>query len=64
MFTSYISSMIDVHCLSSSAPFTPEDFLNLLIPNFWAFLIQLLALIVLITAIIFFAYKPDRKSVV
>lgn len=47
----------------SSAPFSPDDFLNLLVPNFWTFLIQLLALIVLIIAVIFLAYKPIKKVI-
>lgn len=62
MLISFASSFADVHCLGD-APFTPEDFLNLLIPNFWTFLIQLLALIVLILAIIFLAYKPIKKVI-
>lgn len=42
-----------------------EDFKNniidALVPNFWAFLTQLLALIVLIVLVSVFAYKPIRK---
>lgn len=40
---------------------TAQEFIEKLIPNFWSFLVQLLALIVLIIAIIFFAYKPVKK---
>lgn len=46
---------------SSSSPFSPDDFLSKLIPNFWSFLVQLLALIVLIIAAIFLAYRPVKK---
>lgn len=47
----------------SDTPFTAEDFLRKIIPNFWSFLIQLLALVVLIVAVYFLAYKPVRKLV-
>lgn len=40
---------------------TTQEFIDKLIPNFWSFLVQLLALIVLIIAVIFFAYKPVKK---
>ena len=40
---------------------TAQEFIDKLIPNFWSFLIQLLALVVLIIATIFLAYKPVKK---
>lgn len=45
----------------SSSPFSPEDFLNKLFPNFWSFLINFIALIVLFLCVYFLAYKPIRK---
>lgn len=47
----------------TSAPFTPEDFLNKLFPNFWSWLINFLALIVLFVVVYFIAYKPIRNYV-
>jgi F-type H+-transporting ATPase subunit b len=47
----------------SDAPFTAQDFLDKLFPNFWSFLIQFLALIVLFVAVYFIAYKPLSKLV-
>lgn len=47
----------------NDTPFTPEDFLNKLIPNFWSLLINLLALIVFFVALYFIAYKPLRRLV-
>lgn len=44
-----------------SDPFTPEDFLNKLIPNFWSFIINLLALIVTFVILYFVAYKPVKR---
>ncbi len=44
-----------------NAPFSQEDFLNKLFPNFWSFLINFLALIVLFLALYFIAYKPVKK---
>ena len=38
-----------------------EDFISKLVPNFWSFLVQLLALVILIIAVIFLAYKPVKK---
>jgi len=46
-----------------AAPFSSEDFLNKLFPNFWSFLINLGALIVLFLVIFFLAYKPVKKFV-
>jgi F-type H+-transporting ATPase subunit b len=48
---------------SGNAPFTAGDFLDKLIPNFWSFLINFLALIVLFVALYFIAYKPIKKYV-
>lgn len=42
-------------------PFTAEDFINKLFPNFWSFLINFLALIVLFVLLYFIAYKPVKK---
>jgi len=46
---------------STSVPFTADDFLNKLFPNFWSFLINFLAMIVLFVAVYFLAYKPVKK---
>lgn len=45
------------------APFTADDFLAKLIPNFWSFLINFVAMIVLFIAVYFIAYKPLKKYV-
>lgn len=47
----------------NSTPFSPEDFLNKLIPNFWSLLINLLALIVFFVVLYFIAYKPVKKLI-
>ena len=46
--------------LSDSAIGKPEssDFIDKVIPNFWAFLVQLIAFIFMILIVIKFAYKP------
>ncbi len=49
--------------LDDAAPFSPEDFINKLFPNFWSWLINFLALIVLFVIVYFLAYKPIRKYV-
>ena len=46
-----------------AAPFTADDFLAKLIPNFWSFLINFVAMIVLFIAVYFIAYKPLKKYV-
>lgn len=46
---------------STNVPFTAKDFLDKLFPNFWSFLINFLALIVLFVAVYFLAYKPVKK---
>jgi F-type H+-transporting ATPase subunit b len=46
---------------STNVPFTAKDFLDKLFPNFWSFLINFLALIVLFIAVYFLAYKPVKK---
>ncbi len=38
-----------------------EDFISKVIPNFWAFLVQLIAFIIMILIVIKFAYKPIAK---
>ncbi len=48
---------------TSSPPFTGEDFLRKLFPNFWSFLINFLALGVLFLCVFFLAYKPIKKFV-
>lgn len=40
---------------------SPEEFMQKIIPNLWAFLIQLLALLIMIIIFFIFAYKPVRK---
>ena len=40
-----------------------EDFIAKLIPNWISFVVQLAALLVLIAAVIFFAYKPVKKII-
>lgn len=47
--------------LEGNKPFSQEDFLNKLFPNFWSFLINFLALIVLFVVLYFIAYKPVKK---
>lgn len=42
---------------------TPEEFLEKIIPNVWAFGIQLAALIVMIIVFFIFGYKPVRKII-
>lgn len=46
---------------SSLAENFQESIIDALVPNFWAFLTQFLALIVLIVLVSIFAYKPIRK---
>jgi F-type H+-transporting ATPase subunit b len=53
--------ILDASSDGASAPFSPEDFLNKLFPNFWSWLINFLALIVLFVAVYFIAYKPLKK---
>ncbi len=38
-----------------------ETFLEKLIPNFWSFLVEFLALVVLIVVVFFIAYKPVKR---
>ena len=40
-----------------------EDFISKMIPNFWSFLVQLLALIVMVIVVFFVAYKPVKKMI-
>lgn len=51
--------------LSSSYPSLPdgESFLEKIIPNIWAFLVQFLALVVLIILFFVLAYKPVRNII-
>ncbi len=50
---------------SSDYPSLPdgETFLEKIIPNLWAFIIQLLSLIVLIVLFFIFAYKPIKRII-
>ncbi len=41
----------------------PNDIIHKLIPNFWGFLVQLLAFIILAILVIKFAYKPVNKYI-
>lgn len=41
----------------------PDDIIHKLVPNFWAFLVQLLAFIVLAIIVIKFAYKPVNNYI-
>lgn len=45
----------------SSIPIKQEDFISKIIPNFWSFLTQFLALVVLLVVVVFVAYKPVKK---
>ncbi len=50
---------------SSSADYpslpSGDSFMNKIIPNLWAFLVQLLAFIILLVVVFVFAYKPVKK---
>ena len=50
-------------CSGEDLGLTSETFVNKLIPNWPSFVMQLGALIVLITVVIIFAYKPVKKIV-
>ena len=52
---------LGIKVYDSSAPFTVEDFLDKLFPNFWSLLINLIALIVLFVFLYHIAYKPVKK---
>ena len=52
---------LGIKVYDSAPPFTAEDFLNKLFPNFWSLLINLLALIVLFVFLYKIAYKPVKK---
>ena len=63
-----MSSILNHFLLIGAAVFSdypglpsPEDFIQKIIPNLWAFLIQLLALIVMIIIFFIFGYKPVKK---
>lgn len=58
-----LSLSILAEATSTDTPFTGEDFLNKLFPNFWSFLINFLALIVLFVAVYYIAYKPLKKYI-
>jgi F-type H+-transporting ATPase subunit b len=40
---------------------TPEEFLEKIIPNLWAFLVQFLAFVVMVIVFMIFGYKPVKK---
>ena len=54
-----------VPVLSSDAPSLPDgdSFLEKIIPNIWAFLVQFLALVVLIIIFFVVGYKPVRNII-
>ena len=52
---------LGIRAYDSAAPFTVEDFLDKLFPNFWSLLINLVALIVLFVFLYHIAYKPVKK---
>jgi F-type H+-transporting ATPase subunit b len=54
---------MDKITILDAAPFTSEDFLNKLFPDFWSWLINFLALIVLFVVAYFLAYKPVKKYI-
>ena len=47
--------------LSSTPPINGDDILDKLIPDFWSFLTQLIAFIILIVVVTFLIYKPVKK---
>lgn len=46
---------------TTNAPVDSDSILNKLIPNFWAFIINLAAFIVMCLIVLFLAYKPVKK---
>ncbi|MDO5330330.1 MAG: F0F1 ATP synthase subunit B [Bacillota bacterium] len=48
---------------TSDAPFESDDFISKLIPNFWDFIIQFAAFIVLLLIVFYFGYKPLKKFI-
>lgn len=46
---------------TTNAPVDSDSILDKLIPNFWAFIINLAAFIVMCLIVLFFAYKPVKK---
>jgi F-type H+-transporting ATPase subunit b len=58
-----MESLLPIVLDGSSVPFTAKDFLDKLFPNFWSFLINFLALVVLFVALYLIAYKPVKKFV-
>jgi F-type H+-transporting ATPase subunit b len=54
-------ALIKLIKLFTDAPLTEEDFISKIIPNFWSFLTQFLALVVLLVVVLFVAYKPVSK---
>ena len=52
---------LGIKVYDSAPPFTAEDFLNKLFPNFGSLLINLVALIVLFVFLYFIAYKPFKR---
>lgn len=47
--------------LSAEPPINGDDILDKLIPDFWSFLTQLIAFIILIVVVTFLIYKPVKK---
>lgn len=62
LFTTFLGALLLTSCdLSAFGEEISTSIIDALIPNFWAFLAQLLALIVMIAVITIVAYKPLRK---
>lgn len=49
--------------LYDDTPFTSDTFLDKLFPDFWSFIINLIALVVLFVAVYLLAYKPVKKLI-
>ena len=63
MLSLLVSTILADVSSSENTPFTSDDFVTKLFPNFWSFIINLLALVVLFVALYFIAYKPVKKIV-
>ena len=65
----FLASFINIYSETTSNgsdyPGMPsgDSFIGKIIPNVWAFLVQILALIVLVIVFIIFAYKPVKKII-
>lgn len=63
--TSFINILSETTSSGADYPGMPsgDSFIGKIIPNVWAFLVQILALIVLVIIFIIFAYKPVKKII-